>query len=175
MTVSMLFTTPRLIVRPFEPTDAPAVIPFWGDAETVRFLGDGKPWVVDEPSAAACIARTIAYYDSHPGYGFFGVQMKSDSTLAGHIVLKPLGADEVEVGWLLDRRHRGQGIAFEAATGMLRHGFEIQGLDDIVAVMYPENTASRRVAERLGMEYQGTRPERGYTVTWYRMTKESFL
>ncbi len=49
----MRFTTPRLIVRPFEPADAPAVIPFWGDADTMRFLGNGEPWVVDEPSATA--------------------------------------------------------------------------------------------------------------------------
>jgi RimJ/RimL family protein N-acetyltransferase len=58
---------------------------------------------------------------------------------------------------------------------MLRHGFETQGLDQIVAVMYPENTASRRVAERLGMVYQGTRPEQGSTVAWYRLARDMFL
>jgi RimJ/RimL family protein N-acetyltransferase len=171
----MLFDTPRLAVRPFEPADAPAVLPFWGDADAVRFLGDGTPWVVDEPSAAKCIARTTAYYDAHPGYGFFAVELKADTSLAGHIALKPLGDNEIEIGWLLDWHYRGRGIAFEAATGMLHHGFKTQGLDQIVAVMYPENTASRRVAEKLGMSYQGTRPEKGYTVAWYRMTKQTFL
>jgi RimJ/RimL family protein N-acetyltransferase len=58
---------------------------------------------------------------------------------------------------------------------MLHYGFETQALDEIVAVMYPENTPSRRVAENLGMSYQGTRPERGLTVAWYRMTKQTFL
>lgn len=171
----MLFYTPRLTVRPFERADAPAVLPFWGDAEAVRFLGDGAPWAVDEPSAAECIARTTAYYEAHPGYGFFAVELKADTSLAGHIALKPLGDDEIEIGWLLDRHYRGRGIAFEAATGMLHHGFKTQGLDQIVAVMYPENAASRRVAEKLGMAYQGTRPERGSTVAWYRLTRDAFL
>lgn len=170
----MLFTTPRLIVRHFEPADAPAVISFWGDADTVRFLGDGEPWVADEPSAAACIDRTRAYYHEHPGYGFFAVELKVDTSLVGHIVLKPLGSDEVEIGWLLDTRYRGQGIAHEAAIGMLHHGFNTQGLDQIVAVMYPENRASRRVAESLGMVYQGTRPELGSTVAWYRLERTAF-
>jgi RimJ/RimL family protein N-acetyltransferase len=174
-TLLMLFTTPRLIVRPFERTDAPAVIPFWGDADTIRFLGRGKAWVHDEPSAVACITRTGAYYDAHPGYGFFAVELRADTSLVGHIALKPLGDDEIEIGWLLDRRYRGRGIAYEAASGMLRHGFETQGLDQIVAVMYPENTASRRVAERLGMVYQGTRPEQGSTVAWYRLARDMFL
>jgi RimJ/RimL family protein N-acetyltransferase len=171
----MLFDTPRLTVRPFERADASAVLPFWGDADTVRFLGDGTPWAVDEPSATECITRTMAYYEAHPGYGFFAVELKADTSLAGHIALKPLGDDEIEIGWLLDRHYRGRGIAFEAATGMLHYGFEARGLDRIVAVMYPENTASRRVAERLGMAYQGTRPERGSTVAWYRLTRATFL
>ncbi len=124
----MRFTTPRLIVRPFEPADAPSVIPFWGDADTMRFLGNGEPWVADEASAAACIDRTRAYYHEHPGYGFFAVELKAHGFLAGHIALKPLEADEVDVGWLVDSRFRGQGIASEAARAMLRHGFETWGL-----------------------------------------------
>ncbi len=170
----MRLTTPRLIVRPFEPADAPAVIPFWGDADTMRFLGNGEPWVVDEPSATACIDRTRAYYHEHPGYGILAVELKADAFLAGHIALKPLDADEVEVGWVVDSRYRGQDIASEAARAMLRHGFETLELDQIVAVMFPENTTSRRVAERLGMVYQGTRPERGSTVAWYRLERTAF-
>ncbi len=170
----MLFTTSRIIVRPFEPTDAHAVISFWGDADTMRFLGDGGPWATDIQSAEACIARTRRYYDEHPGYGFFAVELKADTTLAGHVALKPLGPDEIEVGWLLDCRHRGRGIASEAAKGMLHYGFETMGLDQIVAVMFPDNIASRGVAERLGMQFQGTRQEGNHTVDWYRLERMAF-
>ena len=167
----MRLATPRLIVRPFDPADTPAVIPFWGDADTMRFFGHGEPWVVDEPSATACIDRTRSYYHAHPGYGIFAVELKAHAFLAGHIALKPLDGDEVEIGWLVHSRYRGQDLASEAARAMLRHGFETLGLDQIVAVMVPHNTASRRVAERLGMVYQGTRPERGSTVAWYRLER----
>lgn len=171
----MRLTTPRLIIREFESEDAPAVIPFWGDPEAVRFLGNAEPWVDDEPSAVACIARTRAYYQHQPGYGIFAVELKAEACLAGHVALKPLGSDEVEVGWLLDRRFRRRGIAAEAADRMLRYGFATLGLDSIVAVMYPENTASGRVAEGLGMTYQGTRLEQGRTVAWYQLGREPYL
>ena len=171
----MLFATPRLVVRPFGRDDASAIIPFWGDADTVRFIGDGEPWVSDHVSAEACIERTRAYYQRHPGYGIFAVELKAGARLAGHVLLKPLEPGEVEVGWLLDRRYRGLGIATEAADGMLGYGFSRLRLPAIVAVMDPENSASRRVAEGLGMAYRGTRPERGTTVAWYRMGREAYL
>ena len=170
----MLFSTPRLIVRPFEPADAPAVIPFWGDDESVRQLGSGEPWVSDEPSATACIARTRRYYEEHQGYGIFAIELKADASLAGHVLLKPMDTAEVEVGWLVSPRSRGLGIASEAAEGMLGYGFKSLGLESIVAIMFPENTASKRVAERLGMHYQGRRKERDYTVAWYALQRTDF-
>lgn len=170
----MLFTTPRLVVRPFEPADATAVLTFWGDADSVRQLGSGEPWVTDEPSAGACIARTRQYYEEHQGYGIFGIELKADRSLAGHVLLKPMDTGEVEIGWLVSTRQRGLGVASEAAEGMLRYGFKIQGLESIVAIMFPENKASRRVAERLGMHFQGTRMERDYTVAWYALQRTDF-
>jgi RimJ/RimL family protein N-acetyltransferase len=173
-TRTMLFTTPRLIVRPFRHEDAPAIMPIWSHPESMRMLGSGVPWVTDVVSAEACLERTCRYYDEHEGYGIFAVELKAGPALAGHVLLKPMDTGEVEVGWLVGSGHRGLGIASESAEGMLTYGFKQLGVESIVAIMFPHNTASRRVAERLGMHYQGTRQEREHTVAWYHLTRADF-
>lgn len=169
----MRYQTSRLIVRPFELADAEAALSFYGDRDTMRYFIHAEPWATDISSATALMKRTQAYYKTHPGYGIFAVELRQGG-LAGHSLLKPLGSDEVEVGWLIDSALRGEGLATEAAAGMLTHGFGVLRLEAIVAVMFPDNVPSRRVAERLGMAYQGTRPERGHTVAWYRLEREAF-
>ncbi len=49
----------------------------------------------------------------------------------------------------------GRGYATEAAEASLAYGFDVVGLDEIVAVAYPDNAASRRVMEKIGMRYDG--------------------
>ncbi len=81
----MLFETPRLIIRPFELTDASAVLPFYGDVDTMRFFIDGGPWATDEQTAAECLGRTRAYYSRRPGYGIFAIELKDGGGLTGHV------------------------------------------------------------------------------------------
>jgi RimJ/RimL family protein N-acetyltransferase len=56
-----------------------------------------------------------------------------------------------EVGYVLHPDHQGHGFATEAATVMLRLGFEILGFHRIVGRLDARNEASARVLERLGM------------------------
>jgi RimJ/RimL family protein N-acetyltransferase len=60
-------------------------------------------------------------------------------------------ADEIEIGWRFGTSFWGQGFATEAAWASLEVGFDDLGADRIVAVIEPENIASARVAERLGL------------------------
>jgi RimJ/RimL family protein N-acetyltransferase len=48
----------------------------------------------------------------------------------------------------------GRGLATEAARASLGFGFDRAGLERIVAFAVPENMASRRVMEHLGMQYE---------------------
>ena len=57
----------------------------------------------------------------------------------------------VEVGWRLDRRWWGHGIATEAARAAVADGFERVGLEEIVSFTASGNLRSRQVMERLGM------------------------
>jgi RimJ/RimL family protein N-acetyltransferase len=58
---------------------------------------------------------------------------------------------QAEIGWCLDPAYQGKGFASEAVAGLLRVCFEDLGLHRVVASSFADNTASRRLMERLGM------------------------
>ncbi|MBO4876858.1 MAG: GNAT family N-acetyltransferase [Ruminococcus sp.] len=57
-----------------------------------------------------------------------------------------------EVGWIMDRQYQGQGFASEAASALIRYAADVLGIHHFSAHCDTENTASRRVMEKLGME-----------------------
>ena len=48
-------------------------------------------------------------------------------------------------------------VPTEAAAATLRWGREALGLEEIIATIHPLNRASRRVLEKVGMLYRGSR------------------
>lgn len=52
-------------------------------------------------------------------------------------------------------RPGGHGYATEGARAALAHGFDDLGLEEIVSFTFEGNVRSRRVMERIGMEFSG--------------------
>lgn len=61
-----------------------------------------------------------------------------------------------ELGWIIRRDCCGNGYAVEAAKGLMEHFRKAMGLDRFIAHCDSENTASKRVMEKLGMHYVET-------------------
>lgn len=150
--------TARLLLRPFTPDDAPALFRIYGDPEVMRFMG--APPASVEQEAANLQAHAHKYYE-RLGFGLWAVVHKATGDLIGRCGLLRSeigGRIETEISYLLERGHWGQGFAAEAAGAVLDYGFRVLGLDRVVAVIHPDNVASRRVAERIGMRYEGEVP-----------------
>ena len=64
-----------------------------------------------------------------------------------------------EIGYVLNPEFHGRGYATEAASRVMRYGFEELGLHRIEAKFMEGNDASRRVMEKLGMQFEGFRRE----------------
>ena len=64
------------------------------------------------------------------------------------------GVMEHDMGWHVLREYWGQGLATEAACACRDYAFAYLGARRLVAVIHPENVASRRVAEKVGMVLQ---------------------
>ena len=61
------------------------------------------------------------------------------------------------VGYWLDGRLAGQGIMPRAVAMVVDHCFTAAGLHRVEVNIRPENAASRRVAEKLGLRFEGSR------------------
>lgn len=120
--------------------------------EVSRYLGTLAMQTPEK--IAARLQFYISCYETH-GFGVSAVLRKSDGEFIGWGGLQPLeDSGEIEVGYGFDTPHWGRGYATEMAEAWLRYGFEEAGLERIVAVAVPENTASRRVMEKLGMKFE---------------------
>jgi len=77
------------------------------------------------------------------------------------------------VAYLLSKAYWGQGLATEGARAGLQYGFEVLGLDQIVGLVHPENRASQRVLEKLGMSFVDRSHYFGLELLRYRLDRST--
>jgi ribosomal-protein-alanine N-acetyltransferase len=84
------------------------------------------------------------------------VVQKQDGRLIGWCGLGPLEFDpkEIEIYYGLSKEYWGKGIATEAVVAVLGYGFDTLKLDKIVAITHPENIASIKIIEKMGMIFK---------------------
>jgi RimJ/RimL family protein N-acetyltransferase len=95
----------------------------------------------------ALVERAECHFRDH-GFGPCATELRSDGTFIGFIGLSipPFQSRFtpcVEIGWRLAADYWGRGLATEGARAVVRHGFEILGLEEIVSFTVPANTQSR--------------------------------
>ncbi|MBB3221480.1 GNAT family N-acetyltransferase [Pseudoduganella umbonata] len=88
------------------------------------------------------------------GAGWWAIEHSRTGQLVGNVgAFFREGSTVMEMGWNTYRAFWGQGIAYEAAAAVLKHAFDVRGEPKVQALIAAGNDASRRVAERLGMQY----------------------
>lgn len=111
------------------------------------------------------------------GFSQWAVEVKGGPQLIGFLGLAPPEflpevMPTVEVGWRLDPAWWGRGFATEGGRAALDFAFDTLGLDEVVSIYEPENVASGRVMERLGMRpfVDTTHPSLGVPLRVYKVT-----
>jgi RimJ/RimL family protein N-acetyltransferase len=151
-----ILETERLRLREFRPSDAEDFYRIYTDAETMRFQGD----LLENYSVEVeryYIGKHIEKYYAAFGFGLWAVILKENNRLIGRcgLLRQPVeGGEETEVSYLIEREFWNQGFASEAASATLKLGFEKYNFQRIVAFIDPRNTASLRVAEKIGMRFE---------------------
>jgi ribosomal-protein-alanine N-acetyltransferase len=144
-------TTSRLVLRPFQEDDAGPLHTILGEVDFLRYFPNPAPPPVDR--VEKYISQQLQHWDDH-GHGRWAVEMKGAEGLIGWSGLQYLpDTDEIEIGYILAKPFWNQGLTTEAAFEALRFAFEDLRLDEIVAIIHPENLASQRVAEKLGLRF----------------------
>jgi RimJ/RimL family protein N-acetyltransferase len=146
--------TERVALREFTRGDVDDILALDGDPQVMRYIGDGS--TATRALAQAGIERVLARYAERTGLGVWRATRRDDGSFVGWASLKPCGeSSDIEVGYRLMRESWGRGFATELARAMLRRGFDSLGLDRIIGVTHPDNTASQRVLAKVGMRDEG--------------------
>lgn len=119
------------------------------EPETARFITRrGQPY--SEAETWAEMALLVGHWQLL-GYGMFVVEERGTGAFLGRIgPLQPKGWPGFEIAWGLTAEARGRGYAVEAARAAIDWSFEHFPLDRVISLIDPLNTASQRVAERVG-------------------------
>jgi len=177
MTDPVQIRTARLLLRPLIPDDLEALhAAVWGDPQVTKYLPGGRPRTLDETR------KIVDYYVGcwdRPTEVIWGVVKPDTDRLIGQCGLKLMAApaQDVEILYALAADSWGQGYATEIARACLRFGFEAFDCDQLRAVAVPENTASRRVMEKLGMTCDGLFPsDKGFdeNLAFYSLSRTAF-
>jgi RimJ/RimL family protein N-acetyltransferase len=158
--------TERLVLRPLTRDDLDGMAHYLADPETMRFVGSGGPRTREQ--AQATLEWMIDTLEQQ-AFGQLAAERKDDGVLVGRSGLnvwnsadwtitrlaEAQGPVEVEIAYLFGREHWGHGYATEAASAIRDWAFANLDLERLIALIYPDNVRSIRVAEKLGMQREG--------------------
>lgn len=149
--MNVVLETDRLLLRQLDMSDLDDLAALYRDPEVRRFFPDGTR---THDQTREELAWIIDVYYARYGYGLWATIAKDTGAFVGRCGLLPWeigGRTEVEVAYLLDPSVWGCGLATEAARAVAGHAFATLPVERLIALIDPGNTASRRVAEKVGM------------------------
>ena len=139
--------TERLILRPPEAADIPALVPLIGDFEVARNLSR-VPYPYPESAAREFVARCAENRAAGTDFNY-AITRRADGVFLGGcgVHLKETG---FEFGYWLGRPFWGHGFASEAARRLVAFAFEELEVPCLIAGWFHDNPASGRVLAKLG-------------------------
>lgn len=141
-------STNRLYQRSWQLGDVDTVYAMYAKPQVMAWIPGGN-W--DYGKTQKFVARMIEL-DEQQGFCIYPVLLKGSDRIVGHCGLNHLErGPEIEIAYLFDEPHWGQGFATEIAGAVLERAFETMNIERIVAVAFPENVRSIAVMQRIGM------------------------
>jgi RimJ/RimL family protein N-acetyltransferase len=147
--------TARLLLRPLSSTDMDGLLAYRSLPEVCRYV-PFEPMRREDITArlsAPWARRAIA----EEGEALFlGAELAGTGQLAGDVMLRWVSAEHRcgEIGYVFNPLCGGRGLAAEAAHAVLHLAFDDLGLHRVIARLDARNTASARLAARLGMRQE---------------------
>ncbi len=151
----MEITTSRLLLRDISAEDEAALRALEADPALYRYR-DSSPPSEEEIRAFFRWTQDLLALDPRPAY-ILAIVLPAGGRLIGVVTLTITNRapGQAELGYRLGPAYWGQGYAAEAARGLVGFGFATLGLHRICAMCHPDNSGSRRVMEKIGMQYEG--------------------
>ena len=140
-----VLATERLILREPRISDFEAAAAF-AASDRMHFIGGP----MDRGDAWRRFAAGAGHW-ALKGFGMWTVEEKVTAAVVGRIGFHaPEGWPEIELGWHVYDGFEGKGYAYEAAMAARDHAYKVMNLPPMISQIAPDNTRSRRLAERMG-------------------------
>lgn len=175
----LFFETERLLLRPYQKEDAPAVNKLISDKELSRTTlhipypnpgGLAEHWI---SSATEKMKRGSSFS--------FAIILKDTTELIGCVTLNiALNHKRGELAYWIGKPFWDNGYVTEAATRIIKYGFDDLKLNRIWAGVMTKNYPSIEVMKKLGFSYEGTFPQHVLKwevyedVNYYGLLKQQF-
>jgi ribosomal-protein-alanine N-acetyltransferase len=151
----IILETERLILRTWLLNDLKDFFEIYGDREVWRYI-DPEGVFKNENVARLALQRGTAYQQEH-GISHWAAVEKSRGRAIGACGFNLFeGGPQLELVYHFARQYWGNGYATEAARACLRYAFEKLHPPSVVASTDPQNVASQRVLEKIGLVYDGS-------------------
>jgi RimJ/RimL family protein N-acetyltransferase len=145
--------TERLNLREMNEGDAAFMLELLNDPDFVRNVADRGVRTVED--ARRFISERLVESYRRNGFGFWVVEPKDSKAPAGICgLVKRDALPGVDVGYAFLPPFRSKGYAYESAAAVLRHARDVVGLKRLLAIVNPDNAASIRLLEKLGMRFE---------------------
>ena len=151
---NVILETQRMILRLQQASDVDFLVKLWLDKEVGKYTGSAH----EEDFLRAEFEKT-AKNPRAEKYDLWIVQEKQTGELLGHcgyIDKEVEGKIEYDICYFISPEYWGKGYATEMAHALKEYAFGELGLTRIIALINPENVASAKVAQRIGMKLEKT-------------------
>lgn len=165
-------STLRFELREFQEGDVGKLHAILQNAEVLRYFPSSNPPTLQQVQKLVGTQQT--HWDEH-GFGWWALADANSDELIGWCGLNFLPeTDEVELKYLLAEDYWGRGIATEASLLSLKNGLAETEIEEIVGIVHPENIASQRVLEKVGMSFVNKARYFGMDCLRYTLKREDF-
>jgi RimJ/RimL family protein N-acetyltransferase len=150
--------TERLVVRCWEPRDAPLL----KDAidSSLEHLRAWMPWAHDEPKPLSEKVALLRHFRGRFDLGqdfVYGIFSSDESQVVGGSGLHTrVGDGAFEIGYWIRAGRAGHGLATESTAALTRVAFELSGVDRLEIRVDPANARSASIPEKLGFTAEAT-------------------
>lgn len=164
-----IIETQHLRLRAWTENDLHALCKLYTNADFMRYIGSGQTRTIEETW------NTLSILAGHwllRGFGMWAVETKLNAEFVGIVGLKqPYAWPGIEIGWGIGPRYWGKGHGVEAARAAMHWGFSSLDIEALISVIAPDNSASQKLAKKLGSCYFKTQIVSGKQEHIYRITR----
>ena len=148
----IILETDRLQILEFEKSDAQFIFELINEPEWIEYIGDKNVKNVND--AENFITNKLMPSYSENGYGLYVVKLKKTGKPIGMCgLVNRLGLNNTDIGFAYLKKYQRKGFAFESSTAILDYAKNILNLNRVVAITNPNNIASGKLLEKLGLTF----------------------